>query len=416
MFKNGRRTFVSIVTVMALVYNAMTRSSVFLPRLNSFLLTYSSFGDIDSMATVAGVADSSSIATDYAHYNDTAIFYHIYIADGKHDLAYEIFREQMEQIGSSYVGKIHRGSSLLPIYYNSIGMPINATFVDKVCSDNGLSCRHIKHYETGFETLTLQNLWEYCHDNIHHTVIYLPSKGSFHPSEGNNMWRRTLTQQATSEYCVTFKADLLDVNFGHNFTGHNQTDKEECNVCGNGFQVTWGPLFLGNMFSARCSYVAKLVPPNVLEDKANIAYTTRHPKVTFSTFRLGAFSKPSGRYVAEHFIGTHPDIVPCDGNGSLLPKGNFPNSSNLRDMKFNNVKQMLQNGHHVREWFLLGGLLWRWHVMYNTTASSNSWVYSYFPDGENWQKAVKEYGHSQAYQRRIDEFLSHLDKNYTASV
>jgi len=61
---------------------------------------------------------------------------------------------------------------------------------------------------------------------------------------------------------------------------------------------------------------------------------------------------------------------------------------------------------HVRDWFLLGVLIWRWHVMYNTTALSDSWEYSYFPDGDNWLKAVEQFGHSQAYQKRIEMLLS----------
>ena len=62
----------------------------------------------------------------------------------------------------------------------------------------------ITHHETGGEDMTLHSLWEYCQANNHTEtkVVYLHSKGSFHPDENNDMLRRFLTEGALSDECA----------------------------------------------------------------------------------------------------------------------------------------------------------------------------------------------------------------------
>ena len=95
--------------------------------------------------------------------------------------------------------------------------------------------------EGGDEGETLHALWNYCRSNNNHDtkVIYLHSKGSFHPSEQNDKLRRFLTEGALSGEC----AHLPDT----------------CNVCSSRMSPLPHPHTPGNMWLARCDYVAKLV-------------------------------------------------------------------------------------------------------------------------------------------------------------
>ena len=46
----------------------------------------------------------------------------------------------------------------------------------------------------------------------------------------------------------------------------------------------------------------------------------------------------------------------------------------------------------LRERFLLGGLLQSWHFLYNETPAESSWIWDWYPDGEEWRQAVKDHG------------------------
>ena len=162
-------------------------------------------------------------------------------------------------------------------------------------------------------------------------------------------------------------------------------------------QAAWGPLYLGNMWTAKCSYVKKLMNPFHVEERYIAAYGAKPASMTTLLFRYGAFSIPKGRYVAEMFIGTHPDIVPCgiteDNKGnessttswSMMPQDKFPANLNKQHKHYGKIV----SGHkHRTEWFLLPGLLWRSYFIYDTIPPADSWVWSYYPDSEIWKELL----------------------------
>ena len=59
-----------------------------------------------------------------------------------------------------------------------------------------------KYLEEGDEGETLHSLWKYCRRKKHAKVVYLHSKGSFHPSKSNDRLRRFLTEGALSKECA----------------------------------------------------------------------------------------------------------------------------------------------------------------------------------------------------------------------
>lgn len=140
-----------------------------------------------------------------------------------------------------------------------------------------------EHHHEGGEDVTLRSLWEYCRSSDDHNakVVYLHSKGSFHPNERNNRLRRFLTEGALSEEC----ANLPD----------------DCDVCSSRMSTHPHPHTSGNMWLARCSYVVKLLDP----------YSLRSRKLS-PIFSKDDGCKGFGRYFFEHWIYSHPSVKPCD--------------------------------------------------------------------------------------------------------
>ena len=138
------------------------------------------------------------------------------------------------------------------------------------------------HRTGGNEVDTLQKLWEFCNNNSQNNleqqmVVYLHSKGSFHPSEDNDNLRRFLTRGALSHECATLP--------------HN------CTVCSSRMSPIPHSHTSGNMWLAKCSYIQQLLDPDTfvsaMGHKINACFGT-------------------GRYASEHWIHSHPSNRPCD--------------------------------------------------------------------------------------------------------
>ena len=83
----------------------------------------------------------------------------------------------------------------------------------------------------GSEMLTLYSLWRYCKQNIGSKVIYLHSKGSFHPKRSNDLLRNLATRAALSKECSSIPSS--------------------CNVCSSRFSPFPHPHSPGNMWLSR---------------------------------------------------------------------------------------------------------------------------------------------------------------------
>jgi hypothetical protein len=136
------------------------------------------------------------------------------------------------------------------------------------------------HRNQSSEFLTLHALWEYCQSNNNPStkVIYLHSKGSFDPRPENELLRNFLTRGALSEEC----ANLPD----------------SCNVCSSRMSPLPHPHTSGNMWLARCDYISQLFNPFMRNDHI--------------LFNMNNYCKGWGRYLAEHWVHSHPMVKPCD--------------------------------------------------------------------------------------------------------
>ena len=162
------------------------------------------------------------------------------------------------------------------------------------------------HRNKGSELATLHALWEYCQSNNNPStkVIYLHSKGSFHPRPENELLRNFLTQGALSEEC----ANLPD----------------SCNVCSSRMSPLPHPHTSGNMWLARCDYISQLFNPFMRNDHI--------------LFRNDVPCKGWGRFLAEHWVHSHPSVKPCDlypGKEFIWAYENIPQGAKLelRELK-----------------------------------------------------------------------------------
>lgn len=118
-----------------------------------------------------------------------------------------------------------------------------------------------------------------------------------------------------------------------------------------------------------------------------------------------------GRFGNEHWIGSHPALIPCDVSPvhfkawmkqSYWEGPNFSWSMAPRRSLFSNppgylphvsdtlIVQVIQQQPELRrnEYVLLAGSLYRWIGLYNQTPPPYSWVWSFFPDADYWQEQI----------------------------
>jgi len=384
------------------------------------------------------ILDSHS-SYDYSYEYDNApilgfkykIFYNIYINPESQDNAYRIIAEQLGQIATSFLGSNSgfqqpNGESRTSIYYTTIGAKPDIGRIASICKDNNLACQHRKHYDTGFEEVTLQDLYEYCRDQVPEIddtvrVAYMHSKGSYNNLDGNinDIWRWHLTLALSHKHCW-------------------HPPQSTCNACGLDFWPTWTLFFPGNMWTAKCSYVRKLVPPvdfrkalgNNHQQVMEIASKQQPGLLSVGLFQGENMWPPESdrfgleRYANEHWIGSHPDLIPCDMSprkadhnlwtsskeprlerpGLLQwtpsPRHDFPIGDGINDDFWfaltyqRELKQPILQDEKARkrEYFLLPGYLFKWILLYQQVPPPNSWAWRWFPDGKYWMEETQKHG------------------------
>jgi hypothetical protein len=252
---------------------------------------------------------AASPAKDEQLPRHTHVFYNIFIPDDRSkkgtgtQRAYNIVSEQLLQLAQSYVGgylgqaAYVANSTSVTVHYTTIGPSDLLTETEmndpsKFCGMYpNIHCRHLGHFTEGSEAYTLEQLRQHCVGHPSERVVYLHSKGSFHPRELNEGWRKALTFAATTKECV----DPPD---------------DSCSVCGILFYTQFTTFVPGNMFAAKCEYVSKLLSPldeypKKQREAIGDALVLRARRQLTSHFLHDAVDYFGlDRYSAEHWIGT----------------------------------------------------------------------------------------------------------------
>jgi hypothetical protein len=370
-----------------------------------------------------------------------AIFYNSYIPThmGQEgiDNALKIIKEQMHQVQHSDAARW--SNQTVTMYYNTIGMngiltqeymqnsicQVTSTTTDSnkhhmettttnTGNDNqeeiqelplvntparSVNCVHMDHYETGHEHVTLQRLYEYCQVNPTHRVSYLHPKGSFHKYEDgkNDRWRQRLTSATTHRLCL-------------------DPPNKSCNVCSLHFYPMWAPFMPGNMWTAQCSYIRKLKAPLHFDDDMDrvadhLLQLQQQHQLGFHLYNISDEDKLCrGRYSAECWIGSHPDLKPCELSDTanlivwmMQGRSHEPFQFSMSPttpihgpwFQLNSTikKQVLRDpAMRKREGFLLPGNIIKWYLLYNQLPPPSSWVWKWFPDAPYWQEGIRKHG------------------------
>jgi hypothetical protein len=397
---NSLRVWICVAIVFALLAIAV----------NIVLIGNNTVGDSFSVLVADSRTDTS---TSSSAVPAVAIFYNAFVpfTEGQQgiDHAFGIIRRQLRQVADSYAASSQ--SKPVTVYYNSIGSKmLNKTSMAGLCnSDNDnnnnsgrLHCEHMNHYDSGFEEVTLQKVHDYCTNHLTHQVVYMHNKGSFHPSKMQENWGYHGTAAATDKLCLDA---ILD---------------NTCNAC----SLLWYPFpFLhppGNFWTAQCSYVAKLLPP--LQYPAALQaflFSKTAGKSKFSNFSFFLFqgervmterhieTHPAtfgiGRFAMENWIGSHPEIRPCDLSvakrighwqndrrdlaefeWSMFPRRNI--SSGWDYVSQDKLSAVLADTQkRTKAYYLLPGLLSIWQTLYTEAQAlpaADSWIWSFYPDSQ----------------------------------
>lgn len=272
------------------------------------------------------------------------VFYHIFNQD--QHITQFIVDEQLSVLRQS-----HSAINRINVSYITVGHTMELSGCRQ--------CRHLAHYEQGSEMLTLQHLFEHCRANLSKQVVYMHTKGSFHPTYPNTRLRHFLTKAIFSKECMVMP--------------------QTCNVCSSRFSSLPHPHVPGNMWLATCEYISQLLPPSTFEAamSAMVRKSRAAPVPSRRPMEIGMH-----RYSAEHWLCSHPNVSPCDlyegpykyGYASIPDDGWHPNLQLAP--RFPLDKYMIHRLGYTKETILYWRLYeWLWHYSKVPPASSFWWAH-----------------------------------------
>ena len=235
---------------------------------------------------------TSSLPHSLSPSGKTRVFYNVYV-DALINISRvsTIVRQQLSQLDPQ---RHH-----LQIVSNGVATDPSTLAIDdlQIVEDGGFL-----HIPDGQENATLQELWSYCSSKSTHpseVVVYLHSKGSYHDTPAQAGWREYLQAGALSQECRQMPGT--------------------CNTCGSRMSPLPFAHLPGNMWAARCSYISKLIQPQLFQSAMAVVLGKRskEPDDCPPPGGLADNCYGVGRFSNEHWVLSHPDAQPCDLDSNL---------------------------------------------------------------------------------------------------
>ncbi|GKY93012.1 hypothetical protein MPSEU_000269700 [Mayamaea pseudoterrestris] len=372
----------------------------------SYTIWMQRYVDLDYRSTRIALADSlhqfmAEMSFGVRKTAADAVFYDIVVSEAteEHIYASRIVAEQLEQIALSTVQVVYYITQG-PVEHELIA---NTSMIQIMCDRLDLRCYYKGHVTS--KAATLQQMYEYCsslndEDHAAQIVSYIHSSPRVTNSEipVNRRLRNILTESALSQECMS---------------ALQQPPYEQCNVCGLQFATDHALRFEGDMWTATCAYVRKLVPPNKFHE--SLQRVVKEVLVQRSRGEVMTNLYPDDRLkleieasTMEQWIGSHPDLMPCDLGSSGVDFSNYlsvtyqtedlvwrqaPRQS-AHDMLSGSPNKMVleRTEYRLREYHLLPGHLLKWRGLYSALPGPDSFVWDVFPDGAFWYLTVEKYG------------------------
>lgn len=324
--------------------------------------------DTDTTGTSSTAAKTTAKSTTTVNIQHGPIFYNLFVPDKKKN------RRDTERIVKEQLVQRQLTSPNATIRYTLIGDTSFQDFVSTQCHD----CQLDQSLKVGDEKHTLQSLWEYCNKSSNESdvlVTYIHDKGSFHQTEANEKARRMATKAAME--CRNILPQKTHV----------------CNICMGAFHIFPQYLASANMWTAQCSYIRQLYPPQDYAMRLQQMYDTtlNHSVLQYSPQYVCL--KPYdpapnfwglGRYAYERWALSHPKVKPCTSlpmaEGHVDPD-EFPPlwQPKFRKAPQDSAKSMgIETGPYKSTFARLQGRLFEWEFLYNQTPPSYSWIWKFY--------------------------------------
>ena len=389
-------------------------------------VTIANFDFLSSLLSEEDESSSSQQSSDssilrYALAKDASliIFYNLYIPNDEEGIknAINVIKDQIGQIASVLTriekeNKSTKNQSRGVVLYNLIGNEhaYSTNDMKSLCHKlhPRLDCQLLEFHKEASEAVTLQDVHDYCHSGISYNqnatrVTYLHSKGSYHSQDTNHIWRRQMTDAALHPQCLN-------------------PPNNTCDVCSAQFYIKYAIMFPGNMWSAKCQYIRKLISPNTGEytkrKRASIKQflilrTWGILHATLDTDSVEHYGLD--RYQWEHWI-THPSIQPCELHTTDVPPlillGRDPKGrtmspkyydwgmaprradQNLGGQRGPRLRIEASKDRQFREYYFIPGNLLKWMHIYGKDGipSQDSWIWKSFMAGQEWKHLVRDHG------------------------
>ena len=385
----------------------------------SFHLIHSRFSSKPLLvATELILSASASISNKYAAAEDSAfiIFYNLFIPHEESGIpnAINVTKDQLQQISTA----LHRLEDPTKnskrkwerrgvVYYNLIGSPtaVSPEQMSELCHSYHprLECVRLNHYNNATESVTLTDLYNFCHTDpvpghVNRTrVTYLHSKGSYHDHGKQTPWRRELTYSSLHPSC-------------------QYPPNDECDVCGAQHYIMFASMFPGNMWTAKCSYIRKLLPPTsdgeyIRRREESVKKAMLLQIKGIMTNRLGLHQDVFyglDRYQNEHWVGGHPSLTSCEMHHTdiafwdmtqkeLEPHqyswGMGPRRDYIFDKPGDGKKYSTKDDDlNFRQYYYLMGHMVKWLTLYEEVPPLDSWAFQRVPAHGRWRDLVKKHG------------------------
>jgi hypothetical protein len=168
-----------------------------------------------------------------------------------------------------------------------------------------------------------------------------------------------------------------------------------------------------NFFTAECSYVRKLIPPNRFNERLYDLFELRRKKdkenpyyAIISPNKSDLVEFGLGRYAPETWIASHPSMEPCDLTGDELRNW----TRGARDPADFSLAAFPRPPMFLNTHYMLAGNLFKWLTLYGEAPNDDSWTWRSFPDGKKWQRAVKIYGNRTVDVLMKQKWMRELNK------
>ncbi len=312
------------------------------------------------------------------------------------DTSKESFTVIYDQMSSLNKGPLINSN----IYYSRFGNLENWPYT-KCLNKGHRECIEIAAAQNGDELITLDYLHKFCKKNTNDRVVYIHSKGTHTRSWNNRILKKVLMKAVQSKECL--------YKMGNNGM--------TCNTCSSQLSAL-PPHYPGNMWVADCDYIARLLPPKeFVEKKTEVVKTMQQatrklvpenpnndyfvteiengPSFRFHNGSRWMLYRPSwlgiSRYAMEHWLGSHPDFMPCevfsakDGvpqfqYDTLKRKRVFADNlqANLQMAPGFNFKESWHHLYKLHPWFKKLGRLYEYNELYSKTPPHYSWFHKYW--------------------------------------